>query len=85
MRTTLDLPDELFKKAKLKAVNEGVSLKVIFTRALEKEVTTHTEVMAERKRRAKRLFAALDKARNTSPVGPLNREELYDRPVLRRH
>jgi hypothetical protein len=33
--------------------------------------------------RASRLFAALDKARNTEPVGPLRREELYDRKVLR--
>ncbi len=33
--------------------------------------------------RAARLFAALDKARNTDPVGPLRREELYDRKVLR--
>jgi hypothetical protein len=29
--------------------------------------------------RATRLFAALDKARNTEPVGPLRREELHDR------
>lgn len=33
--------------------------------------------------RVSRLFAALDKARNTEPVGPLRREELYDRQVLR--
>ncbi len=33
--------------------------------------------------RAARLFAALNKARNTEPVGPLYREELYDRRVLR--
>ena len=33
--------------------------------------------------RAVRLFAALDKARNTEPVGPLRREDLYDRKVLR--
>lgn len=33
--------------------------------------------------RAARLFAALDKARNTEPIGPLSREELYDRKVLR--
>ncbi|MDX1945081.1 MAG: hypothetical protein SFU86_06715 [Pirellulaceae bacterium] len=32
-----------------------------------------------------RLFAALDKARNTEPVGSLRREELYDRDVLHRH
>lgn len=35
--------------------------------------------------RARRLFAALDKARNTQPVGRLNRQEIYDRPVLRGH
>jgi len=33
--------------------------------------------------RAARLFAALDKARNTEPIGTLHREELYDRKVLR--
>jgi len=33
--------------------------------------------------RAARLFAALDKARNASPIGALGREELYDRKVLR--
>jgi hypothetical protein len=29
--------------------------------------------------RASRLFAALDAARNSESVGPLNRAELYDR------
>ncbi len=33
--------------------------------------------------RAERLLAALDKARNVEPIGALNREELYDRDVLR--
>lgn len=38
MRTTLEIPDAVFKKAKLKAVHEGVPLKVVVTRALEREV-----------------------------------------------
>jgi hypothetical protein len=33
--------------------------------------------------RAARLFAALDKSRNMESVGPLRREELYDRNVFR--
>jgi uncharacterized protein YkwD len=33
--------------------------------------------------RATRLFAALNKGRNTEPVGPLRREDLYDRQVVR--
>lgn len=84
MRTTLDLPDELFKKAKLKAVGEGVPLKVIVTRALEKEVIEGVPDMAMRRERAKKLFAAMNKLKIKGPVGRLNREELYDRPVLRR-
>ena len=82
MRTTLEIPDALFKKAKLKAVEEGVALKIVVTRALEREVA-EGDGLATRKERAERLFAALDKARNKSPVGRLNREQLYDRPVLR--
>ena len=31
------------------------------------------------------LFAALDKGRNTKPVGRLRRHELHDRPVLHRY
>ena len=39
-----------------------------------------SEAAAER---ATKLFAAMDKAQNVAPVGPLNRTELYDRDVLR--
>ncbi len=83
VRTTLDIPDAVFKKAKLKAVEEGVALKIVVTRALEREVAVLDDGLAARKKRVERLFAALDKARNKSPVGRLNREQLYDRPVLR--
>ena len=31
------------------------------------------------------FFAALDKGRNTKPVGRLRRHELHDRPVLHRY
>jgi hypothetical protein len=86
MRTTLDLPDSLFKKAKLQAVHEGVALKEVVTRALERGLAADaTSVGAQRKARANQLFTSLDKATNTKPVGPLNRSKLYDRPVLRGH
>jgi hypothetical protein len=38
MRTTIDIPDNLLKKAKKKAVDEGTSLKNIFIRSLEREL-----------------------------------------------
>jgi hypothetical protein len=37
MRTTLDIPDKVFKQTKLKALHEGVRHKVVVTRALERE------------------------------------------------
>jgi hypothetical protein len=38
MRTTIDLPDELMKQVKLKAVEEEISLKKLFIRSLENEL-----------------------------------------------
>jgi len=40
MRTTIDLPDQLFKKAKIEAIERGVSLKELFIQALEKELSS---------------------------------------------
>lgn len=38
MRTTLDLPDPLLKRAKIEAVERGVSLKELVGTALEREL-----------------------------------------------
>jgi hypothetical protein len=61
---------------------------VPFEPGTEVEVTIREKVAVEigdasATDRVARLFAALDKARNTMPIGPLRREELYDRKVLR--
>jgi len=42
MRTTLDLPDNLLKQAKIKAAEEGISLKELFTRSLMKELSENS-------------------------------------------
>jgi hypothetical protein len=83
MRTTLDIPDAVFKRAKLRAVHEGVPFKDIVTRALERDLIAPANDVDTRRSRAMRLFGGLDRARNTQPVGRLNRDEIYDRPVLR--
>ena len=38
MRTTLDLPDPLFKEAKSKAARRGIPLRVLMIQALEREL-----------------------------------------------
>jgi hypothetical protein len=50
----------------------------------EKAADAHdsSEKLAETPAKMRDLFARV-KARNTEPVGPLRREELYDRKVLR--
>ena len=41
MKTTLELPDALFRRAKSAAVQEGVTLKQLFTEALESRLDTN--------------------------------------------
>lgn len=38
MRTTIDIPDDLFRAAKKKAADNGEKLKDVYIRALEREV-----------------------------------------------
>lgn len=39
MRTTINISDKLLKQAKVKAAEEGISLKELFTRSLVKELS----------------------------------------------
>ncbi len=78
MRTTLDIPDLLFKRAKLKAVHEGLPLKDIINRALARELAATTDDDAARRARADRLLTALA-GDNTEPIAPLTRKEIYAR------
>ena len=43
MRTTIDISDDLMKKAKIHTIKEGITLKELFTRLLEKEVGSDSE------------------------------------------
>ena len=43
MRTTIDIPDSLMKKAKKKAIEEGITLKQYFTQTLEKDLQGTTQ------------------------------------------
>ena len=83
MKTTIDLPEEILHRAKIVAAQRKTTLKELVITGLTHTLDTppeHEEI--QRRERARRLIAALSKGRNTEPVGPLNRDDLYDRHQL---
>ena len=79
MKTTIDLPDETLKRAKIFAAERETTLKDVMTHALEQFMSTPPE--SEEKARQKKLKRLLKgmQAANEVPMQPLTREEIYDR------
>ena len=42
MKTTVEIPDDLFKRAKVLAAQEGVSMKQLITESLQQRVARHS-------------------------------------------
>jgi hypothetical protein len=64
MRTTLDLPDELLKRAKIEAIERRVSLKELIGSALAKELAGD----ASRDRRVRRLTFPIFSSRSPASL-----------------
>jgi len=77
MKTTIDLPDDLFLKAKVFAAEQRITLKEVLVQALQRFMQSPPEA-EEKKRRAamKKLLKAMQ-ASNTEPMTPLTRDEIY--------
>jgi hypothetical protein len=77
MKTTIDLPDEIFLKAKVFAAEQRITLKEVLIQALQRFMQTPTETEdKQRKATLKRLLKSMQ-ASNTEPMTPLTREEIY--------
>ena len=63
MRTTIDLPDTLFRKTKATAALQGSSLKELIVRAIEREVGSRGEDDHGRHHRVKLPLIRLGKGR----------------------
>ncbi len=77
MKTMIDLPDDIFLKAKVFAAEQRITLKEVLVQALQRFMETPPEA-EEKKRKAamkKRLKAM--QASNTEPMVPLKRDEIY--------
>jgi hypothetical protein len=65
MRTTLDLPDDLFRKVKAKAAVEGTSLKTLLRRYIEGGLRHPVTLPGKT---SKRSPLPIIKARNRKPI-----------------
>lgn len=79
MKTTLDLPDDLFLKAKLLAAERRTTMKELMIQGL-RHVTGTPPATEEKQRKAtvRRLLKAMQ-ATNTEPMVLLKQDEIYDR------
>lgn len=79
MKTTIELPDETFRRAKVAAAERHTTLKEIITSALERYLETPS-LAQEQQRQAdlKRLLGQMQ-ASNSEAIKPLKREEVHDR------
>lgn len=65
MRTTIDVPDSILKKAKMKALEENITLKELFIRSLENELKG-----SERASRSKAPWKKLKGKGSSSGLSP---------------
>lgn len=79
MKTTIDLPDDIFIEAKILAAERSMTFREVVIQGLKLVTQTPPET-EEKKRKAalKRLLKSM-RAGNAEPMTPLTREEIYDR------
>ena len=79
MKITIDLPNDVFRKAKILAAERSTTFKELVIQGLQ--LVTRTPPESEEKKRKEDLKRLLKnmQASNTEPMVPLKREEIYDR------
>lgn len=80
MRTTIDIPDPLFREVKATAARKGVLLKEFITAALVRVVADEAQgpTAAEHEQRVASFLRGIQAA-NTVPVPALDRDKLHER------
>jgi len=79
MKTTIELPDETLRKAKVLAAEQQTTLKEVISAALDRFLeSSRAESEEVRKADLARLLSEM-RAANTEPMKPLSREEAHGR------
>lgn len=76
---TLKIDDDTYRKARLKAAQDGTSVSAMVRDFLTKEVSIAEDAEAKRIRALEKLFKEIDQRAQprTEPLIPLTREEIY--------
>lgn len=80
MRTTVDVPDELYHAAKVTAAQRRITMRELFLSGLKCVMAAPAESSPSDVLRNEGFLDALD-ASNSEPVHPLGRRELYEERI----
>jgi hypothetical protein len=78
VKTTIDFPEDVLKRAKILAIQKNTSFRELVIAGLQAVIASNDSASYANEE----LVSALSKGRNTKPVGQLRREEIYDRTTL---
>jgi len=83
VKTTIDLPEEVIKRAKITAIQRKTTLKDLICQSLIREIESpqagSTDAESQRKKRASALLDSLDAIRIVTPIGRFDREQAQRR------
>jgi hypothetical protein len=79
MKTTIELPDDVFLKAKIFAVERRMTFKDVVIQGLKLVTETPPETDPKAPKVALKRHLKAMQASNTVPMVPLTREEIHDR------
>ena len=79
MKTTIDLPDDVLRQAKVIAAQRGTTLKELITQGLLHVTQSVSQDEQKKRRSALKCVVAGLRATNSQPMAPLKRTEIYDR------
>lgn len=84
MKTTIDLPDEVMRRAKITAIQRKTTLKDLICKSLLREIESpqadSNDAESQRKKRASALLDSLDAIQIATPIGRFDREEAQRNP-----
>jgi hypothetical protein len=84
MKTTIDLPEDVIRRAKITAIERKTTLKDLIYHSLLREMdypnAEATDFEAQRKKQATTLLDSLDAIQITTPIGTFDRQQAQRNP-----